>query len=339
MARAAALLVLVAVPVLAEQPAYLVEDINPVVTSTSDSSNLYWAQELAGKAIFATLLNTGCGDDGWVVWTTDGTASNTTELVSMPYLDAGGCGSDLYPVGQAAGLLYFRYREHCTNRFELWRTDGTIAGTIELAEVTGDVPANDPNRFADLAGQAIFSVYQNSYGYELWTSDGTPGGTGLVKDLYPGANSSDPYYLRVLGGKVYFRANDATSGYELWETDGTAGGTQLVKDIYPGAGGSYPEWLTVAGSQIFFRANDGTSGYELWVSDGTAAGTQLVKDIYPGGNSTDLYYLTAVGSQLFFPGVRRHVRLRALGERRHGGGHTARQGHLPRREAPAIPSG
>jgi ELWxxDGT repeat protein len=195
--------------------------------------------------------------------------------------------------------VFFRANDG-TNGFELWRSDGTSAGTQLVKDINPGSSSSYPQSLTNVGGTLFFSASDGAHGRELWRSDGTAAGTQIVKDIRPGSVGSYPYGFINVGGTLFFDANDGTNGHELWRSDGTAAGTQIVKDINPGSSSSYPSYLTNVGSTLFFEANDGTHGQELWRSDGTAAGTQMVADINPGSIGSYPGNLTNVGGTLFF---------------------------------------
>ncbi len=80
-------------------------------------------------------------------------------------------------LAECGGYLYFNGETKSTGE-ELWRTDGTEAGTQLVVE--GWPSENDglkPRYFA-CAGDTLFFA-----GIELWKSDGTALGTMMVKDI------------------------------------------------------------------------------------------------------------------------------------------------------------
>jgi len=190
-----------------------------------------------------------------------------------------------------------------THGKELWKTDGTAAGTVPVADINPGSGSLNPSDLTNFNGKLYFAANDGVHGTELWTSDGTPGGTTRVADINP-SSGSYPGQLTVMNGKLYFAAIDGTHGWELWTSDGTSAGTTMVKDIcppttrtydYSGVYGTYsrsavidssnPWNLTNVNGKLYFTANDGTDGTELWTSDGTAAGTTMVTDIYPGSTT------------------------------------------------------
>ncbi|GAB3518062.1 hypothetical protein GCM10027442_38320 [Emticicia fontis] len=155
----------------------------------------------------------------------------------------------------------------------LWKTDGTVAGTQQLKEVSTIQELMVINQTLYF-GASLFN------GQELWKSDGTESGTVPVKDIWPGSQNSLPKNLTNVNGVLYFSADDGTHGRELWKSDGTEAGTVLVKDVRVGSASGIEDFpgFCAAGTKLFFLANAGTSGNDLWVSDGTAVNTVLVKD-------------------------------------------------------------
>jgi ELWxxDGT repeat protein len=234
---------------------------------------------------------------------------------------------DLNPSGDAFALqyldvtavgstLFFTATDGSSGR-ELWKTDGTLAGTVLVKDISPANGDSNPYALTAIGSTLYFMADDGTNGYELWKSDGTAAGTVLVKDINPGSGSSFPAAFTAVGGTVYFTASDGTNGRELWKTNGTAGGTVLVKDIntatgpgyYSGEfGSSFPSSLTAVGGTLYFTADDGEHGEELWKTDGTAGGTVLVKDINTGsylsyGNGTygsNPEDLTAVAGTLYF---------------------------------------
>ena len=187
--------------------------------------------------------------------------------------------------------------------FELWKTDGTAAGTVLVKDInpgpaTGLIGVNFSEPFG---GHVYFNADDGIHGEELWKTDGTPAGTVMVKDIRVGAGlGSEIGSFKVSGGSLFFQARDNATGFELWKTDGTTAGTVLVKDIVLGVLSSRPTRLTDAGGVLFFTADDGSNGVELWRSDGTQSGTTLVKDIYPGPFGSSPFDIIDVGGTAYF---------------------------------------
>jgi ELWxxDGT repeat protein len=183
---------------------------------------------------------------------------------------------------------------------ELWRTDGTDAGTYLLADINVGTASSDVTQLTRVGELAYFAATSSPTGAELWVTDGTPSGTRMIRDINLGVGSSNPRSFCKLGSSVYFAASTTATGAELWKTDGTAAGTTLVVDLLPGLQSSGPNFLTEFKGELYFAANASSLGAELYKSDGTAAGTVLISDIQPGINGSQPNLFTVVGDTLFF---------------------------------------
>jgi ELWxxDGT repeat protein len=178
---------------------------------------------------------------------------------------------------------------------QLWKSDGTEAGTVLVKEFTNEMYSLAA--FDD--STLIFRVNDSVHGSELWISDGTEAGTVMLKDIIPGPNGSSPYGFTSFKGKSYFRAAMESMGvYVVGVTDGTEAGTVAVQDVN---GNLIPQTdrviIQVAGEYIWFETPD-----KLYVSDGTKtvdamdieADSALLtfKDDLYVQTSTDIYRLT-----------------------------------------------
>jgi len=287
----------------------LVKDINPGSYTSSDPENL----TAVGNTLFFTANDGGYesgvygGGYSTELWKSDGTAAGT---VLVKDINPGG--NYMVPFGSfpenltAVGNTLFFNADDGVNGEELWKSDGTEAGTVLVRDIRpgsyGSYSySSSPDNLTAVGNTLFFTAFDDVNGEELWKSNGTAAGTVLVRDIRAGSFGSYPSNLTALGNTLFFTAFDGVNGWELWRSDGTAAGTVLVKDIRPGSyTSSDPENLTAVGNTLFFTANDGVNGTELWKSDGTAAGTVLVRDIRPGSSNSNPSNLTAAGNTLFF---------------------------------------
>ena len=187
---------------------------------------------------------------------------------------------------------------------DLWRTDGTEAGTVRVDLGAAPTPLRDAPLVLTPSGDALFFLARNpSNQLDLWKTDGTAAGTARLAQVL--VNNVDKARLTAgPAGTVFFDNVDFT-GMQLWKSDGTAAGTARVKTIpRPGAGRDVdPLDLTLLGDTLYFTASDAEHGRELWKSDGTEAGTVLVRDVNPGPDSSippGLGYVWAAGGSVYF---------------------------------------
>ena len=151
-------------------------------------------------------------------------------VISVLFLTACGGGGG----GDAPQAVRFLSANDGTSGLELWKSDGTAAGTVLVADINPGTDSSVPFYFTELNGAVYFAANDGTTGFELRKSDGTAAGTVLVADINPGTDSSSPETFAVFNGALYFAARDVTNGKELWRSDGTAGGTVLFKDFCPG---------------------------------------------------------------------------------------------------------
>src|SRR5688572_15637320 len=248
--------------------------------------------------------------NGSKVFRSDGTAAGTQLLAdTFPGMSGGTFGPLLPSNFTTYGNLVLFSATDPQGGYELWRTDGTTAGTARVKDIHPGEQWSVPVGLTPFNGKVYFAADDlftpdpgggptGFFDRELFVTDGTADGTTRVKDIHPGPMPSIPVGFRVLNNQLLFTANDGTTGAELWASDGTPDGTRLLKDINP-AGASSPMHSAIAGNRMFFNADDGMRGAELWVTDGTEAGTRLVKDVNPTGESLPLG-ITPAGGRVFF---------------------------------------
>lgn len=193
------------------------------------------------------------------------------------------------------GTLFF-IALNTTTGYELWKSDGTDAGTVLVKDIYPGTQRSDIGNIVGFNGKAYFKANDGTNGYELWVSDGTTAGTQMVKNIGDGNNSLDPSEFYEFNGALYFTARVNGTGVTLWKTDGTDAGTVQLKTLYTGSIASNAAYFTTMNNHLYFWASSiPMMSTDLWKSDGTDAGTSIIKN-YAG--LTGAFYVD--GSRMFF---------------------------------------
>lgn len=231
--------------------------------------------------------------------------------------------SSLAYITPAGEFFYFTLND---DRYglELWRSDGTAAGTYRVKDISPGPSSASPENFVMVCGVLYFTANDGAHGRELWRSDGTAEGTVMVKDILPGADPSRPQLASSSSNTLFFQAENEAGDLLLWSSDGTADGTIVIADASMETTSFYPDYYTALNGTIdlrketkmmrernhalesrslsaqamspmdeiavngllLFTADQPEYGRELWRSDGTVAGTFMVRDIAAGTASS-----------------------------------------------------
>lgn len=184
---------------------------------------------------------------------------------------------------------------------EIWRSDGTAAGTHPILDLCPGICSSDPGGLTVVGGTVFFGADDGVHGRSLWKTDGTAAGTTLVREV-------EPSLTVALGSLLVFSAATPEAGQEIWRSDGTRAGTFPLGDLRPGADGSYPSPLGYAGSSLLFSAFDPVHGRALWKTDGTAANTSFVAEVpVPVTGAYGPPIFPSLGGRLFYPGADSHL--------------------------------
>lgn len=249
-----------------------------------------FALEPSGASALVQVTHFRSGRD---LCRTDGTPQGTQVLDIFP----GYFGGFIGLIGSFGGVFYLSLNLSGLGP-ELYRTDGTAAGTTLVADIMPGSQGSAPAEFFEWNGVTYFAA-SGPEGRELWTTDGTAAGTKLVADLVPGPDSGRPGGFVEAGGKLFFYTNYQAGTYTgpvgLGVFDGQQAKVIHLAAVAPGFGVAFGTAIPF-GSGLLFTATTTEHGSELWFTDGTEAGTQLVADVEPGPSSSSPSYLTPLPS-------------------------------------------
>lgn len=281
---------------------HMVKDINEGINSSRPIDFYHWQDK-----VYFSLIHSG--ENSHVIWVSDGTAEGTTNLHDTVVLEnvtsKAGWGNDLYFLSKPDG-----------DRFtQLWKTDGSKAGTNLVFKGV------DRN-FSNMSDLYVFNnklyfvgdfmaIDGKNYGREIWSYDGE--NVVLLKDINPGfqAGVANTGYTSSVNffeyqNKLCFKAQEQQGNLELWCSDGTTEGTYKAFDLNGTASSNY-YGMTKANGKLYFIATTAETGYEPYRFDGQTV--ELIKDIrivpfnaagsqnYPGPSFN---HFTQVGDKLHF---------------------------------------
>ena len=199
-------------------------------------------------------------------------------------LYSGGIGHESFV--EFNGLRYFGADSGSTG-YELWRTDGTEAGTEMFLELRPGAGSGAPSAFHVANGKLFFVATNSAGARSLFATDGTVDGTIQLAaagvGIALGTIDTITYY--------YKPGLMATSG-EFWRTDGTVQGTRKMSAGF--ADGGFGSSVIFDGT-IFLSGDSISQPRVLYRIDST---TDSVVEI--SGTPVSIGEFREVGSLLFF---------------------------------------
>jgi len=247
---------------------------NPSQLAVMDGVLYFFATDASGISRLMRLAGVG------------GTPEPLAALTPLPWLPAD---LSLYCEGlwlpTRVGAKLYVAASDGQSGFELWSTDGTIAGTHQVADI-GAGAANSAPCSLTTIGNLIYFSANTVDGREPWVSDGTAAGTRQVADVVPGTNGSSPINFKEFKGQVYFGDNVGN----LWKFGGTETGATRVIQALSGPDFitlyTIPAWelngkLLIERVLIYTQNYDDSLPYDvqLLTGDGTEAGTTRLDDV------------------------------------------------------------
>ena len=148
-----------------------------------------------GRGMF---YNPGGNSPSIGLWTTDGTPDSSYPFSAKSWFSIP---TSLTAMGTT---MFFLAADTTTNGQELWKTNGTDAGTVLVKDINPTASTGSSiSAMTSFNGQLFFSANDGTNGSELWKSDGTAAGTSLVLDINPGDVSSTPQSFTSAGSLLF----------------------------------------------------------------------------------------------------------------------------------------
>ena len=156
-----------------EAGTFMVRDIHPPESPSNNVVGPRWPIALGRNILFAA----DDGTHGSEPWHSDGTAAGTflvKDIYPGPQPDWGR-GPEFWT--NVGGTVYFAAGDG-SHGYELWRSDGTEAGTAMVKDIATGRADSSPMNMTNVNGRLFFSAADREGGRELWAlsllGDGTP---------------------------------------------------------------------------------------------------------------------------------------------------------------------
>ncbi|MCA9048101.1 MAG: hypothetical protein KDA89_05200, partial [Planctomycetaceae bacterium] len=174
--------------------------------------------------------------------------------------------------------LFFTAEGSSAEGRELWRSDGTVFGTVLHKDIRAGSNDGNPERLT-VAGQNLFFVADDGvHGEELWEVDLGDAGARLHTDFLAGSSDGDIALLQAQGDSLFVIANDT-----LFVVSSGTAASGAATVLAATKSNTIMPW----GDAIYFGGYDAQHGNELWRTDGTVTGTYLVADLLEGPSSSN----------------------------------------------------
>lgn len=251
-------------------------------------------------------------EDPWAgdqIWKTSGTANSTEQVSAIGSFSGPGSPqmflSTIYEMTKHSATNSLFFTAYAPNYgHELWRSNGTTAGTAMVKDINpGSADGFLQPQFGgrklpqqDLVGPFLFTATTTSNGAQPWVSNGFAAGTHMI-NINPSGDSYPNSYASA-DGKTFFIASDSGFSFKVWRYNPlTLSAAPLLIDPPP----AFPDLvtrLTSANNVLYFLYGLG-NGEELWRSD-TSHGIAFPLTYINPEARAEISGVTNMGSHLYF---------------------------------------
>lgn len=242
----------------------------------ADDSAVYTLGAVMGGAVYY-----GVGSSGLGIYFIDAEPGGSSLAFALP---AGAGAPYFLSIGDVTLFMHEPEDSEPFQSRELWRTDGTAAGTFavlskddypEEAWIQVKWTQSDTVRAGDRAYFWFDPGGASHASNELWESDGTVSGTTFV-GVTGGSTFQRHLGATGTGDAIAFQWNDGVHGTEVWLHDND-GGNAMYDEVVPLAQGCAPEDFVRAGDHVFFTASVSGVGRELYAFPFADAGAWVAE--------------------------------------------------------------
>ncbi len=194
-------------------------------------------------------------------------------------IDPGNSSSSMSNLTHLDGKVYFEAEN------DLWVTDGTPSGTIEVAAATNSSVTNIANIFA-WEGKLFFDG-DDGTGDQLWVYNPSADNVVNISNISGTNSNHDPSDYAVYNNYLYYSGKDGQgSEKHLFRTNGTTVKQldNVIKDV---------DEIVVFNNLLYFEGDDGNTGNELYTLDPSTLSVDQVFtsaiSIYPNPSEAFVY--------------------------------------------------